>query len=62
MVMRSISARAVVDRELASCGGISWAAGCSVRRAGGKILDVDDGFLSALGYWLGGCIAIFIGF
>ena|SRR5215472_14086063 len=43
------SARATVDGELASGGDISSVPGCSVRMAGG-ILDVDGGFLSALGY------------
>jgi len=49
------SARATVDRGLASGGDISSVPGCSVRMAGG-ILDVDGGFLSALGYWVGSCI------
>ena len=56
------SARATVDRELASGGNISSVPGCSVRMAG-EILDVDGGSLSALGYWVGGCIGnVFIGF
>jgi len=57
------SARAVVDRELASCERHFLGSRLLRANGRGKILDVDGGFLSGLGYWLSGCIDnVFIGF